>query len=97
MEVLDKAHNRLSYFGLDAGRLYLIILIIVIFSFFVTGNVITKLNPKEGLIRSVSDFVTLGKVSDNGRRKRWSKCRTDEERQEDMLPELVPVEGTQIR
>lgn len=43
------------------------------------------------------DLVRAEKTSNCNTKKRWSKSRTDEERQEDLLPELVPASGTQIR
>lgn len=49
------------------------------------------------MIRSAVDLIPVEKKENFGTKKRWSKGKTEEERQEDLLPELIPACGMQIR
>lgn len=60
-------------------------------------NVVRKLTPECGYIRSAVDLVPTEKKENCGTKQRWSKGRTEEERLEDLLPELTPTYGSQIR
>lgn len=60
-------------------------------------NVVRKLTPECGYIRSAVNLVPTEKKENCGTKQRWSKGRTEEERLEDLLPELTPTHGSQIR
>ena len=63
----------------------------------ISERVIEKLIPQCKLIRSAIDLIPVEKKDNFGTKKRWSKGKTEEERQEDLLPELVPVTEMRIR
>lgn len=60
-------------------------------------NLVNKLMPACGRISSAAELVPDSRDLKGRSKRRWSRPRTEEEKQEDLLPQLKPKEGTELR
>jgi A1 cistron-splicing factor AAR2 len=66
--------------------------------FFILDELISRLVPELGQIRSALELVACDRKScDVSAPKRRSRPLTAEEREEDLLPQLKPTPGTELR
>lgn len=63
----------------------------------ITENHLSRLVPTSGLIRSALDLSAAERSASPKAKKRRSRPSTAEEKEDDLLPELTPLPGTELR
>lgn len=58
-------------------------------------ELVARLSPHSGQIRSALEY--LANPNTSAERPRRSRVSTEEEREDDLLPQLIPVPGTELR
>lgn len=88
---MHKNDFRVKYFLSCDSTVFIIALLVC------SVNHLSRLVPASGLIRSALELSAGEKNASPRVKKRRSRPSTAEEKEDDLLPELTPVPGTELR